>query len=145
MQDKHSQAALWGSGNSVKRSHLVNFLFGSLSWLVVYPWIGVISQLAAIALSFFYQGPHVDQIAVKHLKNIMDTFELFWITVVAIVAIVPVLEEILFRGFLQTWLKGILGRFQAIILTSLIFALFHYSRSQGFDNLELIISLFVLS
>lgn len=127
----------WGS--------IVDFFIGSATWLIAYPWTVFVSLFVAIALALLYHGPHVDQIAVKHLKGILDTFWLFWATAAAIVIIVPVLEELMFRGFLQTWLKDIFGRGKAIIITSVIFALFHFSGSQGFDNLELIASLFVLA
>jgi membrane protease YdiL (CAAX protease family) len=69
---------------------------------------------------------------------------LFWSSVILIVTLVPFLEEVLFRGFLQTWLRRVVGVSGAIWLTALTFALFHFSTSQGADNVELISSLFVL-
>jgi uncharacterized protein len=144
--DRNSIKAIWGAEACRKRwGSIVDFLIGAASWIVAYPWTGFISLFVAIALAFLYHGPHADQMAVKHLKGVMDTYWLFWATAVAIVLVVPVIEELMFRGFLQTWLKGVFGCGKAIIITSVIFALFHFSSSQGFDNLELIASLFVLS
>lgn len=42
------------------------------------------------------------------------------------VVIAPVIEEIVFRGFLHPLLKGILPTWLAIALTSLVFAAFHF-------------------
>ncbi len=45
--------------------------------------------------------------------------------------IVPILEEFIFRGFLQTWLVKAHGAAQGILLTSFIFALLHGTSSFG--------------
>jgi len=57
----------------------------------------------------------------------------------------PIIEEILFRGFLQSWIRQHLGSKQAILITSLLFAFFHYSPEQGIANITIIASLFVFS
>lgn len=146
LQDRETLTSIWGwNANKSRSRDISNFLMGSATWLVAYPLIGAIDQLTAILVSFFYQGPHVDQIAVNQLKNIVVNPVLFWSMVIVIISIVPLLEEMLFRGFLQTWLKEFLGVKRSIVLTSAVFALLHFSGSQGFDNLELIISLFTLS
>ncbi|MBA3816949.1 MAG: CPBP family intramembrane metalloprotease, partial [Parachlamydiaceae bacterium] len=137
---------IWGQGASHKKYGFIsNFLIGSLTWLLAYPLVTAFGQLIAMLLSLFYQGPHTDQVAIKHLKSIMDSPWLFPITVIEIVTIVPAIEEFIFRGLLQTWLKGKLGVISAILITSLIFALFHFSFGQGIDNIELVLSLFILS
>jgi membrane protease YdiL (CAAX protease family) len=83
-------------------------------------------------------------VAVKHLKDVMVFPSLFWSSVILIISVVPILEEVLFRGFLHEWLVRLFGVKAAILLTASTFALFHFSTSQGADNVELIISLFVL-
>lgn len=143
---KQTMREVWGRGiNQVKARFVVNYLIGASVWFVVYPVVGAVGQLIELALPWFYKGPHVDQVAVKHLKSIMDAPWLFPITVIEIVTIVPAIEELIFRGFLQTWLKEKFGISQAIMVTSVVFAIFHFSLGQGIDNIELIISLFVLS
>lgn len=122
-----------------------SYLLGGTTWLVIYPWILVVGQVIAIMVSWVYQGPEVDQVAVKHLKGIYSNPVLFWVTALAVVTVIPFVEELLFRGFLQTWLKGVLGIAGAIVVTSLTFAFFHYSSSQGIENIELLISLFLLA
>lgn len=140
----HTQKAVWGIATT---SPVRNFLFGSAAWFVSYPFVIIISQLVALGtILFLHREPvHHDQVAVKYLKETMSSPYLLIVTVLLIILIVPILEEILFRGFLQSWLKQVLSLPYAIAATSLIFSLFHFSTSQGWDNVDLILSLFVLS
>lgn len=131
---------LLSTGNTVK-----DFSMGFLSWPVSYPPVLAVSNLISAILIYFHGKMEIDQIAVKELKATFDQPILLLAMIVSIVFIVPVIEELLFRGFFQTWLKSKLGRFWAIPLTSALFALFHFSSTQGILNLELIPSLFVLS
>lgn len=143
---KKTMREVWGRGTgNIKGESLLNFLAGAFAWLIAYPLVAAVGQLIAMTLSLFYLGPHVDQLAVKHLKSLMDSPLLFSITIIQVVTIVPAIEELIFRGFLQTWLKEKFGITKAIVATSMIFAFFHFSVGQGIDNIELIISLFVLS
>lgn len=119
--------------------------WGGIAWLVSYPFILVIAQFFAILILLNLHPPQVEQVAVKYLKGLISHPFLFSINILAVVTIVPLTEELLFRGFLQTWLRGRIGRRWAIILTSLLFALFHFSVSQGMTNVELLCALFVLS
>lgn len=122
------------------------FLFGMRSWFVIYPLILVFSQMIAIVVSYFFQGPSIDQVAVKHIKSVMANPPLMILTVLEVVIIVPLMEEFLFRGLLQNWLKSKLHHAAgAVLLTSLLFALFHFSSSQGVTNIELLSTLFMLS
>lgn len=123
----------------------VNILLGSATWLLAYPWILALSQITGIILHYSYPGPHVDQVAVRHIKEIMSQPLLLYATIFTVIFLIPIVEELLFRGFLQTWLKNIFGRGAAIVLTSCIFALFHFSASQGIENIEILLSLFLLS
>lgn len=138
---------VWGpqlSGGSF--SHVMsNWLFGACSWFIAYPWVLAGSQAIAIVLLLNNATPKVDQVAVKHVKEAVADPLLLSIMVVAIVIVVPIIEELLFRGFLQTWLKKVIGMGLAIIIVSCIFTLFHFSTSQGAENYELLPSLFVLS
>jgi hypothetical protein len=65
--------------------------------------------------------------------------------ILSIVCIVPYVEEMLFRGFLQGFLNGICHPTLSILLTSAAFALFHYSPLQKSSNFEIMIGLFVFS
>lgn len=48
-----------------------------------------------------------------------------WLGLALLAASAGIGEEVLFRGFLQTWLAGWLGAVAAIVVTSLIFGLLH--------------------
>lgn len=134
------------NGDKTFLSTKLNYYFkGVFSWVIVYPLIVLVGQLISNVVSFFYQGPEINQVAVDHVRKIISYPILFTVTAFFIVSVIPFIEELLFRGFLQGWIKGRLGRFFAIIITSIIFALFHYSASQGVENIELVVSLFVLS
>jgi len=133
-------SAYAGIGHVIK-----DVIIGFAAWLISYPLVIAVSQLIVLVMSLWLHFPHADQVAVRQLKMTVSHPFLFWTTIVAIVFVVPVVEEILFRGFLQTWIKGVLGRTWGILLASCIFASFHYSQSQGWDNIELLCSLFILS
>lgn len=135
-----------GVGSQKWRYFYQHFLLGAMSWLVSFPCVLLASNVAAL-LTFMWTGPieGLDQVAVKHLKSSMVDPLLFSVTILFLSAIVPVMEEVLFRGYMQTWLRQYLKQRTSILLTSLIFGLFHYSSSQGAKNLELFSALFLLS
>lgn len=124
---------------------LSNLGFGILSWIVSYPGFFLLS----LALSSFFKvvfGVHPEeQVAIKHLKSTFEYPLPFSLTLIALLTVVPVTEELLFRGFLQNALRKKLGIKASIAIASLVFALFHFSFSQGIYNLELLPLLFYLS
>lgn len=132
---------IWGDPRDITK----NLCLGMASWFVSYPVVMAVGQLVWLGLFYFGLESHLDQVAVRHLKQVLPYPIAFTLTVAAIVVLVPVVEEILFRGLLQTWLSAKWGIKRGIVITSLIFALFHFSFSQGLVNIELIISLFLLS
>lgn len=125
--------------------NIKDFFFGMTSWLVIYPIVLLVGQISGLMTLLYTHVPHIDQVAVKYLKMTLAYPYLFGAMAILMVFIVPITEEFLFRGFLQTWLKGIFGKIGALIATSLIFALFHYSPSQGVHNADFVVSLFTLS
>lgn len=136
---------VWGGAAASKIRAAKDFTLGALSWFIGYPLVAVNSQI--INLIGYFVGPRapIDQVAVKNLKMTIDDPFLFYFTAFVIIVIVPITEEILFRGFLQRWLVASVGRFFGIILAAFIFALFHFSPLQQWENIELISSLFILA
>lgn len=137
---------IWGESSKISFFRpLYNWLFGAFTWVVAYPWMIVVGQLVAIFLLYTFGSSDVDQVAVKHVKDAVSNPTLLWTMIFMIVVIVPILEELLFRGFLQSWLKTRYGTAKSIVFSSFVFACFHYSDTQGTGNVELLSSLFVLA
>lgn len=128
-----------------KKTFSSNLGFGILTWIIAYPAVVLVNQTFAIIGHYFEPSAPVDQVAVKYLKLTFQDPSLYWVTVVMITFIVPCIEETLFRGFLQTWLVQRYGLLKGILSASTIFTIFHFSSSQGWHNIELLTSLFLLS
>lgn len=137
---------IWGEKHPKRGySQINNITFGFLTWFICYPIVVSLGQVMSLILYFVLGIPEVEQVAVKSLKMTANYPFLFSAMICAVIVFVPVVEELLFRGYLQTWLKDILGRKKAIGISSAIFALFHYSYSQGLSNIEFMLALFILS
>ncbi|MGA8163619.1 MAG: type II CAAX endopeptidase family protein [Waddliaceae bacterium] len=140
-----SFAMIWGQGKSKGSGALKQLLWGSSTWLICYPIVLTVGQFIVIAMQYFYQLPKVEQSPVQALMITLDYPALFAAMAIGIVFIVPLVEEILFRGYLQTWLVLKLGRSRAIAASSIIFVLFHTSYSLGLGNVQFLVPLLVLS
>lgn len=90
-------------------------------------------------------GEFAEQVAIKQLKQNKELGSLFIFSIFSVTILIPFFEELVFRGILQTWLRSQWGRWGAIISSSLLFSLAHYSPAQGIANLQILGSLFVLS
>lgn len=121
------------------------FFKGALTWIIAYPQM----MLLTIIMNYFTVNvlgltPN-EQSTVAELREARSYPELFSLWILTICFVVPICEELLFRGFLQTSLKKIFSRGGALVLASLIFALFHYTQTQGAGNLVILPSLFFFS
>jgi len=124
---------------------LFDLAIGVGTCLLAYPVVALYSSFAATLIGAVLEYEPVDQVAVQHMKGLMEYPLLFSGMVFCVIFLVPAIEELLFRGYLQSWLRGRLGSGRALFLTSLIFALFHYSSGQGLSNLEVVSTLFLFS
>lgn len=122
-----------------------DLLLGCLTWCLAFPCGLVFSLLMQILLGDYLGFSLDDQLAVKQIKGILPYPTLLFAAVIMIVFLIPVVEETLFRGFLQTSLRGFFSPGSSIAISSLIFALFHFSMSQGVNNINILGSLFFLS
>lgn len=119
---------------------------GIVAWLVSYPLVLAFSEGISLALWHIFHHPFVEQVVVQNVRHTMTNPILFGLTALTIITLVPFTEEFLFRGLLQSWLKRKFHNTSiAILLSSFVFALFHYSHPQGVTNIELLSSLFLLS
>lgn len=142
MKKESREEILWGSK---REKSLKNIGLGGLTLLIAYPTVLFISQLTNYLTKLIFGESGVEQAAVKQLKALTHSPSLFVMLAIGIVFLVPFIEELLFRGFLQTYFKRYLGRGWAIVLTSALFSMAHFSKGQGVGNIELILSLFILA
>jgi membrane protease YdiL (CAAX protease family) len=122
-----------------------NALFGFFSWFLLIPLTFFTAQIVAVVVRTYFNPVQVDQVAVSVVKNSLKDPTLFTSIALSMSILVPVSEELLFRGFLQTWLRQHLRFNGALTITSVVFALCHYSPEQGVTNIELLTTLFVVS
>lgn len=121
------------------------FYFGVLSLLIGYPLVIAIGQLIRMLQISVFEIPEVDQIAVQALRLSLDYPYMSFLMILGVAFIVPIAEEVLFRGYLQGWIRRFVQPSTAIVFTSIVFAGVHYSIRQGWSNIELLVSLFILS
>ena len=137
---------IWSQGKKERfQQGIGHYFFGVMTWLIAYPLVLGVAQALALALYFLFGASEADQEAVRVMKKIYEFPALFVAMSLGIIFVIPIIEELLFRGFLQTFLKKHVGRFLGIIIAGMIFALFHYSPEQGLTNIEYISALFILS
>lgn len=116
------------------------------AWILAFPLVLFLSQaLELVIFKVFHVTQLPDQLAVKFLKSTFENPLFFILAFLSIVVLAPLIEETLFRGFLQSYIRQHLGSKQAILITSVCFSLFHYAAGQGLGNISIITSLFILS
>lgn len=135
----------WGSRKVTFQEKKKSVFIGLLAFVLSYPLMMVVSILVGFLSYLVFKKAGVEQLAVQQLKMTLGHPLLFILMVITVVFLVPFVEELLFRGFLQSWLKKFVSRPLAVIITAFIFALVHFSPSQGVGNIELIAALFVLA
>jgi len=123
-----------------------DFKMGLYAWLISCPLVLFLTTfLEWLVLTLFNATFIPDQLAVYFVKMTFSDPFYFAITIITIVIITPLVEETLFRGFLQSFIRRHIGSKQAILVTSTCFALFHYSPEQGLGNIPIVGTLFVLA
>jgi len=118
---------------------------GLLAWFISFPIVAVVGQFFDLLLYLFFQFENYEQVAVRYLKSALLSPSQLTVALFTILIAAPCIEEFLFRGCLQNFFKKNLGPKAAILLTSLCFAFFHFSPSQGLGNLSLLASLFTFA
>lgn len=129
-------------------SSIQHTIIGS-SWcfFILLAFVSFLSPLLQKTIEFFYKNANFqEQHAIKIFKKASHSFALpeAWLLLVTIGIVTPFTEELLFRGFLQSWLSRY-GRIFAIIMTSLIFAGLHFSNEQAAGNFIILPLLFTIS
>ncbi|WP_194846910.1 CPBP family intramembrane glutamic endopeptidase [Candidatus Neptunochlamydia vexilliferae] len=146
MQERETVKALWIHPARARFSCLIeDFGLGIVAWLVAFPMTLAVGGLAKLITYIITGKEGADQLAVLFLKLVKDSPSLLVIALVAMVVLAPVIEELVFRGFLYTYLRQKMGKVGALILSSAIFAIFHFAPQQGVSNVPLLFSLFTFS
>jgi uncharacterized protein len=101
-----------------------------------------VGQIFELLVCILFGFTAYEQVAVHQLKLALSSIPMLISTLLAILITAPIIEEFLFRGLLQNFLKQYLPRKSAIVLAALFFALIHLSPTQGLGNLSLFFSLF---
>ncbi len=123
----------------------IDFLMGILTWIIGFPLVIALGQLADMILYYFFGLENFEQVAVRYLKTTFGSPSMLAVALFTILIAAPVIEEFLFRGCLQTFFKRHMAPKYAILLSALCFSLFHFSSSQGIGNISLVASLFLLA
>ncbi|MBB63986.1 MAG: hypothetical protein CMO81_02870 [Waddliaceae bacterium] len=134
-------------GKSGEKSIGYHWCYGVLAYLICLPFVQAVSGSLNLLISFFSEEALKDeQTAVSLLKQFMykgDLNIVIFIFLVYAVA-VPIAEEILFRGLIFNYMRRYLSCSKSLILSAALFASLHYSADQGWMNLSLLASLFIV-
>ena len=95
-------------------------LWAGLTAILFIPIIGLIAMAIQIALGLPMENPQLEFLVPKDLT---------WYGILGMIFfggfVVPVAEELFFRGVLYRWMRQFLGMWMAIAISSLIFGLLH--------------------
>lgn len=117
-------------------------LIGALTWVLGFPVITTVGLIGDTLIYGIYGVHSYEQSAARFFKMTLGHPITMIGAFLAVCVLGPIMEEFLFRGILQTYLKTRIGPKAAILGSSLIFALVHYTHSQSVGNLSLIPALF---
>lgn len=135
--------SIWKEGFS---SYFDDIKIGLFSFFIAFPTVLFLSNLLELLLVQLFNIHHMpNQVAIEYVKSVYGHPLHFSIAIFSIVISAPLIEELLFRGILQNYLKKYFTVTHAIFISSLIFSFFHFSTSQKYSNIIILISLFVLS
>ena len=66
----------------------------------------------------------------KEIFELMDEHSI-WLSILFVAIFIPIVEEIIFRGFMYDTANILFGTIPAIIITSIIFGVVHFNMQQG--------------
>ncbi|MDP1835295.1 MAG: CPBP family intramembrane metalloprotease [Chlamydiales bacterium] len=140
-----TKVAIWEKQGSSPMQRFRDISLGVITWFIAFPIVTLAAETIHDLSRMMIEAPPLDQVAVRHLKSTYGDYFLTGASTIAIVAFVPVIEELLFRGFVQSYLRQNHSAYVSILVTAGLFTLVHFSPSQGVANAELLTGLFFLS
>lgn len=144
IKNAHNFQKIWKDTTNGSHSIIYDFGLGVFAWILAFPLVVVINQLSDYFLYKIFGPQTYEQAAVRFVKTALENPTAMIMSVVSVLVMAPIIEEFLFRGCMQNFIKNYLGPKVAIQITALCFALFHLTPSQGIGNISLMISLFPL-
>lgn len=136
---------LWKRRRYPASSVIADIGLGAMTWVICFPITQFVGQGLDLLLYLWTPFQGYEQVAITDLKNALNSPGLLSCMLFIIIIAAPVIEEFLFRGCLQTYLKQYLPLKGAIVLSSICFSLFHFSLSQHLGNISLCATLFILA
>jgi len=134
---------IWSWGSQHWSASVHHLGVGVFTWVIAFPLVALVNQgMGWLIIWITGQNPQ-DQTVVRLVKT-SETPLQWWLVILSVTTLIPIIEEILFRGFLQSYFRRRLGVWCSIGLSSLCFSLFHYSASQSWGNSVILSSLFIL-
>lgn len=121
-------------------------LFSLFACLISFPLVIFVCQLLEIIVYLIFHTLEIPpQLVILFLKMTLGNPLYFSLASITIIIFTPIIEETLFRGLFQTYLRRYFNAPSAILISSLCFSFFHYSNDQGVGNIPVIGSLFILA
>lgn len=118
---------------------------GAIALALAIPIVFLVEGTLIVLLEKYFGIERVEQDAIQFLLSYSNSPWNFTLVAALIAFAIPVMEELIFRGFLQNILRRFLSAKFALPITALIFTLFHYSGDQGASNWIILPALMVLA
>ncbi|MCB1118497.1 MAG: CPBP family intramembrane metalloprotease [Chlamydiia bacterium] len=116
-------------------------VLGFKALIVVFPFVYAIMQSLEWGLNHWMGEAPLEQMIVQILKQKRHFFQYAFLAVI----VAPIVEELLFRGYLYGWLRGFFNPLRSNGITAFIFSVFHLSPQYQWHNVQLGGCLFVLA
>ena len=146
LQDKKVMLSLWKDSRFPGKLPLKKDLALSFfSWVISLPAVLSAAHFFSLFSIALFGVSEKEQVAVLYMKRSLEAPLTASLAFFSVLIAAPLLEEYLFRGILQSYLRTKFSPTKAICFSSLFFAFFHFAPSQGVANIPLIGSLFVFS
>lgn len=127
-------------------SYAKDIVYSLFFFLFVIPLSFVVFFLMQSLMKKFFGLDEIPKQLIVEYVQISTQYPLIFVLFsISIVILAPFVEETLFRGFFQKWLRGRLSPIPAIFISSIAFTLIHYSIHQGWGNIPILFSLFILA
>lgn len=137
----HKRINMRGIFKTSRSSLLSDFGMGALTWAIAFPVVAAIDGIMESINIYFFGSEGPPQVAVEFIRMLAKS-NLLWLGLLITIVIAPFIEEFIFRGVVQTYLRKRVTRIQAIVLSSIFFAGVHFAPSQGIGNIPLLVSIF---